>query len=124
MKAQEDSIKFWSDAVGKINPMHAVTAELIPTAKKHTDEYLRLMETSCRRNADLVKKVIHNQQGGDGAGLEKRTRDWWEASMEAARDNAQDLASTNLRVAQAWSEVFKKGAQQSAHVAQKAATAK
>ena len=73
------------------------------------DEYLRLLETSYRRNADLLKKVIQEQSSGSG--VESRTREWLEASIAAARDTAQDVASTNLRVAQAWTEAFAKGTQ-------------
>lgn len=112
MKAQQDTVRFWGDAVEKANPMQIVTGDLIPTAQKNADEYLKLMESSFRRNADLLKKVIHTQDGEDGAGMEKRAREWIEASMEVVRDSAQEWASTNLRVAQAWSEVFKKGAEE------------
>ena len=110
-KAQEDAVKFWSEAVGQANPAQAAPGEWLPTAQKNAEEYLRLLETSYRRNAELVKKVMHQQNVADGAGMEKRSSEWLEASIAVARDNAQDLASTNLRVALAWTEAFKKGSQ-------------
>jgi len=116
MKAQEETVKFWGAAVGQVNPAQALAGDWIPTAQRNADEYLRLVESSYRRNADLFKKVLHSPNGNPSAGLEKRTRDWWEASLETARDNAQDLTNTNLRVAQAWAEVLKKGAAQPAAV--------
>jgi hypothetical protein len=111
MKAQEETARFWGEAVGKANPMPALAGELIPAAHKNADEYLRLLESSYRRGAFLMKKVIPSQNAGEGIDLQQRTPDWWEASIEVARDNAQDWASTNLRVAQSWTEMFKKGDQ-------------
>jgi hypothetical protein len=103
MKAQEESVRFWGQAFQGASPVQAVAGELMVAAERNANEYLRLMEASYRRNADLLKKVMkHSNGNGDGMNLEKQTRDWWEASMETARDNAQDLASTNMRVAQAW----------------------
>jgi len=110
MKAQEETVRFWGQAFQNAGPVQAVAGELLFTAEKNANEYLRLMEASYRRNADLLKKVMHTNGNGDAMNLEKQTRDWWEASMETARDNAQDLASTNMRVAQSWTEVLKKGA--------------
>jgi hypothetical protein len=121
MKAQEDTVQFWSQAVSKANPVQAVAGEWIPTAQKNAEEYLRLLESSYRRNADLLKKVVQNQNGDEGIGMEKRASDWLQASIAVARDNAQDLASTNLRVAQAWTEVFKKGTQEGAQFVQQSA---
>ncbi|MGN6370836.1 MAG: hypothetical protein ACTHN5_21490 [Phycisphaerae bacterium] len=109
LKAQEDAVKFWGQAVGKSTPVQAVAGELIFTAEKNADEYIRLMENSYRRNADLLKKALHASGNGGTGNLEKQTREWWEASMEVARDNAQDLANTNLRVAQSWTEALRKG---------------
>jgi hypothetical protein len=111
MKVQEETLHFWGEAMGKANPMPALAGELIPAAQKNADEYLRLMESSYRRGAFLLKKVVPVQNAGDGIDLQQRTPDWWEASIEVARDNAQDWASTNLRIAQSWTEVFKKGEQ-------------
>jgi len=112
-RAQEDTVKFWSEAVSRTNPAgHTVAADWIPAAQKNAEEYLRLLESSYRRNAELLKKAIHQQNGGDGIALERRTSEWLEASMAVARDNAQDLANTNLRMAEAWTEAFKKSAQQ------------
>jgi hypothetical protein len=116
MKAQEKTIKFWGEAVGTADPMPALASELIPVAQKNTDKYLRQMETSYRRGADHLKKAIPTQNGSDGVDLRKHTRDWWEASIEVARDNAQDWAGTNLRVVQAWTDAFKKGAPEKAAV--------
>jgi hypothetical protein len=108
MKAQEDTVKFWSEAVNRAQPAPAAAAgEWIPTAQKNAEEYLRLLESSYHRNAELLKKVI---QSPNGAGIGKPASDWLEASMAAVRENAQDLANTNLRVAQTWAEIFKKGA--------------
>ena len=121
MKAQEETVRFWGQAFQNAGPVQAVAGELLFTAEKNANEYLRLMEASYRRNADLLKKVMkHSNGNGDGMNLEKQTRDFWEASMETARDNAQDLASTNMRVAQAWTEVLKKGA----HAEQRATSGK
>jgi hypothetical protein len=111
MKAQEETVRFWSEAMGKANLMPALAGELIPAAQKNADEYLRLLESSYRRGAFLLKKVIPSQNGGEGIDLQQRTPDWWEASIEVARDNAQDWASTNLRIAQSWTQMFKKGEQ-------------
>jgi hypothetical protein len=111
MKAQEETVRFWSEAMGKANLMPALAGEFIPAAQKNTDEYLRLLESSYRRGAFLLKKAIPSQNGGEGIDLQQRTPDWWEASIEVARDNAQDWASTNLRIAQSWTEMFKKGGQ-------------
>jgi hypothetical protein len=111
MKAQEETVRFWGEAFQKASPVQAVAGEFMVAAERNANEYLRLMEASYRRNADLLKKVMkHSNGNGDGTSLEKQTRDFWEASMETVRDNAQDLASTNMRVAQAWTEVLKKGA--------------
>jgi len=120
MKAQEDTMKFWGDAVEKVGPVQAVAGELMSTAEKNANEYLRLLEASYRRNADLFKKVLHTNGNGDSGSLEKQTRDWWEASFETARSNAQDLASTNLRVAQAWTEMLRRGS----HTQEKARSGK
>lgn len=109
MKTQEDVVKFWSEALGKSKPVHAGAGEWIPVVHKNAEEYLRLLETSYQRNAELMKKMIHSQSGDGRVGMEKRFNDWWQASLEAMRDNAEDMASTNLRVAQAWTEVFKRG---------------
>src|SRR5262245_56515189 len=96
MKAQEDTVRFWGEAFQKAGPVQSVAGELMVTAEKNANEYLRLLEASYRRNADLLKKVMQQGHGnGDGNTLEKQTRDWWEASIETVRDNAQDLASTN-----------------------------
>jgi hypothetical protein len=111
MKAQEETVRFWGETVGKANPMPTLAGELIPAAQKNTDEYLRLLESSYRRGAFLLKKVIPSQNAGEGIDLQQRTPDWWEASIEVARDNAQDWANTNLRVAQSWTEMFKKSDQ-------------
>jgi hypothetical protein len=111
MKAQEETVRFWGETVGKANPMPVLAGELIPAAQKNADEYLRLLESSYRRGTFLLKKVIPSQNAGDGIDLQQRTPDWWEASIEVARDNAQDWASTNLRIAQSWTEMFKKGEQ-------------
>jgi hypothetical protein len=115
IKAQEDAVKFWGEAITKGAPGQAVPTDWFPAVQKNTQEYMRLMETSYRRNADLLKKVIQNGDGGAPAnseGMEKRAREWWEASMEVARSNAEDLMSTNMRVAQSWTDAFKKAAQQ------------
>jgi len=107
LQAQEDTVKLWGQAVGQANPTPAVIGDWIPLAQRNIDEYLRLAEASCRRNAELVKKVLPLPDGGDAAGMEQRTREWLEASLEAARASAQELASTNLRVVQAWVELLK-----------------
>jgi len=122
-KAQEDTMKFWTDSMGgKTNPMQewprraqAIVGEIIPIAQKNADEYLKLIETNCRRNADLIKKAFNGTNGGgEKVDLQKRTRELWEASMEVARDNAQDVANTNMRVAQMWTDAFKKTADSAA----------
>lgn len=112
MKAQEETVKFWGEAVGKVNPVPAGAGEWLPTAQKNADEYLHLLESSYRRNAELLKKIVNAQKTGNGGGLEKSAHDLWEAAMEVARDNIQEVANTNLRVAQAWTELIKKGASQ------------
>lgn len=124
LKAQEDSIKFWSEAVNRAQSGSAVTGDWIPTAQKHAEEYLRLLETSYQRNSELVKKVLGSQKAGPRIGLDKQAREWLEASIAAARANAQDLASTNLRVAQAWTAALQNGAQQGAQFAQRMAQQK
>jgi hypothetical protein len=111
MKAQEETVRFWGDTMGKANMVRNLAGELIPAAQKNTDDYLRLLESSYRRSAELLKMAVPCQKSGDGINLQKHTRDWWEASIEVARDNAQDWASTNLRVAQSSAEIFRKGAQ-------------
>ena len=123
MKAQEDTVRFWTDAAGKANPLRTMGSDLIPTAQKNTDEYLRLLEAGYRRNADMVKKVMHGQNADGATGFEKRAGDLLEASLAVAQENARDLASTNLRVAQAWTDVAKKGAQQCAQAAEPAVPA-
>jgi hypothetical protein len=107
MKAQEDTVKFWSGMVGKMNPAQAMAVDWIPVAQKNADEYLRLLETSYRRNADLLKKVIKAQNGEDLEGAEKNSRELWDASFQVANANVQDMAATQMRVAQAWTEVLK-----------------
>jgi hypothetical protein len=129
MKAHEDTVKLWGDACGKANTAQLMTSDWIPTAQKNAEEYLKLMETSYRRNADLMKKAMHSPNGSDGAGMEKRTREWLEASLEVARDNTQDLTNANLRVVQNWTDMFKKTTQQAAqqvsqHVSQQVAQQK
>ena len=114
LKAQEDTVKFWGEAVGKVQPLQTVAGDLLPLAQKNTDEYLKVLESSYRRNAELLKKAVHCQSGGDG--VEKNGRELWEASVETARENAQELVNTNVRVAQAWNELLKKGVQQKAAV--------
>jgi hypothetical protein len=110
MNAQEETVRFWGNAVGKANSMSALISDMLPAAQKNTDEYLRLLESSYRRGADLLKKAVPNQNGCDAINMQKHAQDWWEASIEVARDNAQDWASTNLRVAQSSAEIIKKGA--------------
>lgn len=112
MKAQEETVKFWGEAAGKVTPVPSGAVDWIPTAQKNADEYLRLLESSYRRNAELLKKIVNSQKSGNGAELEKSAHELWEAAMEVARDNIQEVANTNLRVAQAWTEVIKKGAAQ------------
>jgi hypothetical protein len=111
METQEDTVRFWGEAASKANSMSVLVGELIPAAQKNTDEYLRLMESSYRRGAELLKKAVPAQDGGDAINMQKHTQDWWESCINVARDNAQDWASTNLRVAQSSAEVFRKGAQ-------------
>ena len=54
--------------------------------------------------------------GQNGAvGFEKRTRDLLDASLAVTQENTRDLAGTNLRLAQAWTDIARKGAQQCAH---------
>lgn len=121
-KVQEDTMKFWTDTMGKTNPIQewprraqAMVGELIPIAQKNADEYLKLVETNYRRNADLMKKAFNGSNGGgEKVDLQKRTRELWEASLEVARENAQDVASTNMRVAQMWTDAFKKNAESAA----------
>jgi hypothetical protein len=119
MNAQEETVRFWGEAAGKANTMSSLAGELIPAAQKNTDEYLRLLESSYRRGAELLKKAVPPQDGGDAINMQKHAQNWWEACLEVARDNAQEWASTNLRVAQSSAEIFKKGAH-----AQKAAMGK
>lgn len=120
MKAQEDTVRLLTEAVDRANPRHAVDGHWIPAAEKNAEECLRLLESSYHRNADLLRKIIYRQNCGTGISVEKRTHDWLEASIALANANAQDLANTSLRVAQAWTEAFKKATQQAADTAKQA----
>jgi hypothetical protein len=106
MKAQEDAVKFWSGIATKLSPAQNLAVDWMPVAQRNADEYLRLLEASYRRNADLLKKVLHAQNGHDVESPEKG-RDLWDASVQVANANVQDMAATQLRVAQAWTDVLK-----------------
>ena len=125
MKVQEDTFKFWADTIGKTNPMQqrpcqaqAMAGELIPIAQKNANEQTKLAETNYRRGADLVMKMVSSGENGGGKiDLQKRGTELWEASIAVARENAQDIANTNLRVMQMWTEAIKKGSNGAADAA-------
>src|SRR6266480_3094812 len=63
MKAQEETVRFWGQAFQSTGPVQAVAGELMVTAERNANEYLRLMEASYRRNADLLKRVMQHSNG-------------------------------------------------------------
>jgi hypothetical protein len=107
LKAQEEGVKYWAELVSKVNPAQAVAVDWIPVAQKNTDEYLRLMETSYRRNAEVLKKAIRTP-AGDSASMEQKAREWWDASVQAINENVMEVTATQMRVAQSWSDLLKK----------------
>lgn len=108
LKAQAEGVKYWAELVSKVSPAQAVGVDWIPVAQKNADEYVRLMETAYRRNADVLKKAIRTP-ASDSAGMERNAREWWDASVQALNENVLEIAATQMRVAQSWSDLLKKG---------------
>jgi len=115
VKFQEDMAKWWSDALEQGGPVQesqkrfrALVSEAIPAAQKNAEEWLKIVEQNYRRAMDLLKKAFDSDGSGTAKDLQARTRELWEASMEAVRDSAQAMAEANVKVMEFWADILRK----------------
>lgn len=114
VKAQEQLVGYWTDAVGKASPVadyqekaRAAFTGSLPVAQKSTEEYLRLVDANYRKGIEALKKACDGGCGTTPAEFQAKTRALFEAAVELVKENTQAMAQTNQRVFEAWAEVLR-----------------
>jgi len=114
VKVQQDIAKFWMDNLqhGSIPDMQkksqAIFSDILPVAQQYGEVCCKLMESNYRRGSELLTKAFNADNNGGNLDVQAKTRELWDASLDAMRDNTQAVADSNLRVIQAWSEAIEK----------------
>jgi hypothetical protein len=113
VKAQEQVVGFWSDALNKTSAgdyqekARAAFAGTVPAAQKSAEEYLKLVDANYRKSLEALKKACETTCGYTPAEFQAKARALFEAAVDLVKDNTQALTQTNQRVFEAWAEVLR-----------------
>jgi hypothetical protein len=113
VKAQEQVVGFWSEALGKTGAgeyqekARAAIASTVPVAQKSAEEYLKLVDSNYRKSLEALKKACDGGVGVTPTEFQSRARALFDASVDLVKENAQALVQTNQRVFEAWAEVLR-----------------
>jgi hypothetical protein len=130
VKAQEEMSRWWSDAYSSANPLgdwqkrtRQLFDEAVPTAQKHTQEFLKLVEQNYRRSVELLKKAVDTNHNGAVDGLQEKLRGLWEESISVVKENTEAMAQANVKLLEAWTELLRKNFEQGEAAIKSAAAA-
>lgn len=115
VKAQEQLLGFWTDAVAKATPpasdyqkrTKAFFTEVVPTAQKNVDEYLKVLETNYRRSVDVLKRACEAGNVNSPTEFQAKAQGLWEASVQVVKENTEALAQANLKVLEQCAEFLR-----------------
>jgi polyhydroxyalkanoate synthesis regulator protein len=130
VKAQEEMSKWWSDALSNGNPLadwqkrtRQLFDDAVPTAQRHTQELLKLVEQNYRRSVELLKRALNMDHSGAVDGLQEKIRELWEESVSVVKENTEAMAQVNVKILEAWTDLMRKNFEQGEAAIRSAAAA-
>lgn len=87
----------------------AVINEAIPTAQKTVEEAVSTMNRNAKTSLEALQKAIATGQNESITDVQERTRELWESSLTAVRENTQAMFAANRRIVESWIELAEKG---------------
>ena len=118
LKWQQDAGKWWNQWAGQpatapewqkcFTNWAALATDTIPAAQKRTDELLDLVEKNARTGLDLMKKAADAAQAPGIAESQAKWTDWWTASLDATRANAEAVVQIQSRAIDCCAEFMRK----------------
>ncbi len=116
VKVQEEATKCCTDMVSEWGTpqqwqekAQQFMVELIPAAQQNVDQAVASMNDNAKTSMELLKKSMETFQGESFDDMQGKTRELYEAMLEAMRKNAQTMVQTNTRILESFSELAKKG---------------
>lgn len=115
VRIQEDVAKWWTDAIDQAAPMQqwqkrsrAIMCDVLPTAQKNTEEWMRLVEQNYKKSMELLKKAFSSEETNTAAEMQARLQELWEESLDVIRENAQAMTQANAKMMELWADILRK----------------
>ncbi len=115
-KAQEEVADWWSKTLKEAGTvedlqkrMQAFATGSMPLAQKNAEECIEVMQKNMQASLDLLKQAFESGQAESVAEVQSKTRDLWEASLKAMRENTEAVVKANARAMEGWAELMNQG---------------
>jgi len=118
LKLQEEATRWWTntlnqtaspqDLQNRISNVTALCNGVMPIAQRRMEEVLELMEKNSRTGAELLRKAADAAQTPVIADSQAKWMDFWAASVNAARANAEAVTEINSRAMDGWIDFIRK----------------
>jgi len=118
VKLQEEAARWWSNTLNqtaspqdwqkRFSNVTALANGVMPIAQRRMEEVLQLMEKSSRTGAELLRKAADAAQTPVIADSQAKWMDFWAASVNAAKSNAEAITDINARAMDSWIDFIRK----------------
>jgi ribosomal protein S7 len=115
LQLQEESAQWWNKALNQSSTVEelykqiqTMTKDVIPTAQKRMKEFVKIIEQNSETSLDLLKKAVDASVTPPSAETSGKWVGFWEASLNAVRENAQAVTELNNHVVDAWLDFARK----------------
>ena len=118
LKLQEEAARWWTNTLNqtaspqdwqkRFTNVTALANGIMPVAQRRMEEVLELLEKNSRTGADLMRKAADAAQTPVIADSQAKWMDFWAASVNAARTNAEAVTEINSRAMDAWIDFIRK----------------
>ncbi len=94
----------------------SMSDRFIPETQKQFEENIRLVEQNSRTGVELMKKAFEAAQCTSVMEGQSKFLNFWGASLNALRDNAQAATQANTKAIEMWVEFLRKNAEMAGNI--------
>lgn len=91
--------------------VRAMSERFIPETQKHMEENMKIVEQNSRTGVELMKKALEAAQCTSVMESQTKMLNFWGASLNAFRDNAQAATQANTKAIEMWVDFLRRNAE-------------
>lgn len=118
LRMQEESGKWWTTMLDQATSpqdwqkwVKAMSDQFIPETQRTWEENLRIVEQNSRTGVELMRKAFEAAQCTSVLESQSKLLNFWGASLNAWRENAQAATQANTKAIEMWVDFLRKNAE-------------